>query len=87
MRLNIVKSPNATSYYVIKDYMKNGKRTSKVVEKLGTYDQLVLRCGDRDPLAWAKAYVEELNRQEKDSQFEYIAKYSSRRQIEKGVQR
>ena len=86
MRLNTVKSPNATSYYVIKDCFKNGKRTTKVVEKLGTHDQLLKKCGDRDPLAWAKAYVEELNRKEDECQFEYIAKYSSTRQLEKGRQ-
>lgn len=87
MRLNTVKSPNATSYYVIKDYIRNGKRTSKVVEKLGTHEQLLKKCGDLDPREWAKAYVEELNSKEDDSQFEYIAKYSSRKQIEKGKQR
>ena len=87
MRLNTVKSPNAVSYYVIEDYKKNGRRSTKVVEKLGTHEELVEKCGDMDPVAWAKAYIEELNRQEKESQFEYIAKYSSAKQIEKDKQR
>jgi transposase len=87
MRLNTVKSPNATSYYVISDYFKNGKRTTKVVEKLGTHDQLLKKCGDMDPLAWAKAYVEELNRKEDEGKFEYVTKYSSSKQIEKDKQR
>ena len=87
MRLNTVKSPNATSYYVIKDYLKNGKRTSKVVEKLGTHEHLLQKCGSEDPFAWAKAHVEELNRQEAEEQLEYIAKYSSTKQLEKGRQR
>ena len=87
MRLNIVRSPNATSYYVIKDYMKNGKRTSKVEEKLGTHEQILEKCGDMDPEAWARAYIEALNQKEKEAQFEYIARYSSSRQIKKDQQR
>ena len=37
MMLKITKSKNATSLYVIKSYYRNGVRTSKIVEKLGTY--------------------------------------------------
>ena len=87
MRLNTVKSPNATSYYVIKDVDKNGKRSTQVVEKLGTRAELLARCGDLDPLDWARAYIEDLNRREKEGQFDYIAKYSSAKQLEKGQQR
>ena len=87
MRLNTVKCPNATSYYVIKDVEKNGKRSTQVVEKLGTREDLLARCGDLDPLAWAKAYIEDLNRQAREGQFDYIAKYSSAKQLEEGQQR
>lgn len=87
MRLNIIKSPNATSYYVIKDYKKNGKRSTKVVEKLGTRADLLQKCGDLDPVAWANAYIEELNRKEKENEFEYVAKYSSAKRLVKDKQR
>jgi transposase len=87
MRLNIIKSPNATSYYVIKDYKKNGKRSTKVVEKLGTHAELLEKCGDSDPIAWANAYIEELNRREKENEFEYVAKYSSSKMLVKDKQR
>lgn len=87
MRLNTVKSPNAVSYYVIKDYKKDGKRSTKVVEKLGTHEEILAKCGDMEPREWAKAYVEELNRQEKESQYEYVAKYSSAKLLVKGQQR
>ena len=40
MRLKVSESKNAASYYVIKDYYSNGKRTTKIVEKLGTHDEL-----------------------------------------------
>ena len=40
MRLQIVKSKNAQSLYVVKTVYNNKKRTNKVVEKLGTYENL-----------------------------------------------
>jgi hypothetical protein len=87
MRLNTVKSPNAVSYYVIRDVSKGGKRSTKIVEKLGTHEELLVKCGGQDPVAWAKAYIEELNRQEKEGLFEYCAKYSSAKQLTKDQQR
>jgi transposase len=87
VRLNTVKSPNATSYYVIKDFKKNNKRSTQVVEKLGTHEELLAKSGGMDPVAWAKAYIEELNRQGKDGQYEYVAKYSSAKMLPKGQQR
>ena len=41
MRLNIVESKNAKQLYVIKSFRdENGKSTTKIVEKLGTYAEL-----------------------------------------------
>ena len=40
MRLQIIKSKNAQSLYVVKSVYHNKKRTNKVVEKLGTYENL-----------------------------------------------
>ena len=40
MRLKISESKNAKSLYVIRSTYVNGKHSSKVVEKLGTYDEL-----------------------------------------------
>ena len=65
MRLQIIKSKNSASLYVVKSLFKNGKRTSKVVEKLGTYAALSKAMDGQDPIEWAKKYVEELNRKEK----------------------
>lgn len=61
MRLNIVKSKNAQQFYVIESYRTaDGKNTSKIIEKLGTYEKL--KELHEDPVAWAKEYVSELNR-------------------------
>lgn len=42
MRLSIVKTKNATQYYVIKSIRnKNGKSTSKIIEKLGNETEIL----------------------------------------------
>ena len=65
MRLKISKSKHAQSLYVIRSTYVNGKHSSKVVEKLGTYDEL--KEITPDPIAWAKEYIQSLNEQEKSS--------------------
>ena len=66
MRLSISKSKNSTSLYIIKDTTKNNKRTTKVVEKLGTVKELEKKLNGQDPIEWAKDYIKELNRKEKE---------------------
>lgn len=87
MRLQIIKSKNAASLYVVKSLFVNGKRTSKVVEKLGTYAALSKAMDGQDPIEWAKKYVEELNRKEKKENQEVLVKYSPVKQIPKDDQR
>lgn len=86
MRLQISKTKNAASYYVVKSVYVNGKRTNKIVEKLGTHEQLKAKLGVEDPREWAEEYVEKLNRLEKENKEpDVIAKYSPSKIIEKGV--
>ena len=88
VRLQISKTKNAASFYVVKSVYANGKRTNKVVEKLGTYEELKTKLGDKDPYEWASEYVLELNRKEKEGQEpDVIAKYSPHKRIEKDVRR
>jgi len=83
MRLNLVKSKNATQFYVIKSYRENGINRTKIVEKLGNLDDVKRKAGSRDPYEWAKEYVQELNRLEKENfEPDIIAKFSPRRQLE-----
>lgn len=86
MRLSISKSKNAQSLYVIKSFTKDGKRSTKVVEKLGTYKELKKKLNGEDPIEWAKAYIEKLNEKEKQEKQEFIVKYSNSKQISKGKQ-
>ena len=51
MRLQLSKTKNATSLYIVKStYDKNGKRSNKVVRKLGTMAELSKI--HEDPIAW-----------------------------------
>ena len=62
MRLQISKSANAASFYVVKSAYVNKKRRSVIVEKLGTDKYICKTYGVDDAEAWARAHVEELNR-------------------------
>ena len=88
MRLSISKSKNATSLYVKEDVTIDGKRTSKIVEKLGTVAELEKKLGGEDPIQWAKNYIEELNRLEREGKEPVvIEKYSPSTLIKKEEQR
>lgn len=68
MRLNVTKSKNAASLYVVKSVYnpKTQSNSSKIVEKLGTEDELRKKLNGADPYEWAKSYIEELNKKEKE---------------------
>ena len=66
MRLQVIKSKNAASFYAIKTVYKDGKQKTIIVEKLGTYASLLEKLNGEDPYEWAKKRVEELNRQEQE---------------------
>ena len=86
MRLSLSKSKNATSLYVIKDVVEKNKRTTKIVEKLGTYDELLKKLNGEDPIEWAKKYIEELNKKEKEENSKIMVQYSPTKLIEKEKQ-
>lgn len=88
VRLSISKSKNATSLYVKEDITIDGKRTTRIVEKLGTVAMLEKKLGGQDPIEWAKEYIKELNRLEKEGKEPVvIAKYSPSKLVGKGEQR
>lgn len=88
MRLKITESKNAKSLYVIKSiYNKKTKsNTSKIVEKLGTFDDLNKKLNGEDPIEWAKKYVDELNRKEKEQSEDVMVKFSPAKPLEKDRQ-
>ena len=87
MRLSLVKSKNATQFYVIKSFRdSNGKNTSKIIEKLGNLEEVTKKANGQDPIEWAKKYIEILNEKEKNESLDIIAKFSPSIQIPKDVQ-
>ncbi|WP_094550711.1 IS1634 family transposase [Petroclostridium xylanilyticum] len=87
MRLQISRSKNAASFYVIKTIYTNGKEHTQIVEKLGTYNELLKKLNGQDPIEWAKKYIEELNKKEKEEKREVLVKYSPTKLVNKGEQR
>jgi transposase len=87
MRLQISKSKNAASLYVIKTVYTNGKEHTQIIEKLGTVTELEKKLDGEDPIEWAKKYVEELNKKEKEEKREVLVKYSPSKLINKDEQR
>ena len=84
MRLQISKSTNAKSYYVIKTIYNptTKKNTSKIVEKLGTEAHIKETYHVSDADKWAKDYVEQLNVLEKEGKIpDVLVKYSPQKQI------
>ena len=67
MRLKISKSKNATLFYIIKDYTNlDGKRTTKIFEKLGNQKQVEERFGKTNTIDNIKKYIFELNKEDKE---------------------
>lgn len=88
MKLMVSKSKNTQSLYVTKSFRdKNGKCTSKIVEKLGTYDELLEKLNGQDPIEWAKDYIKELTIKEKIEFQKIKVSYAPAKQIQKDKQR
>lgn len=81
MRLQITKSKNAECFYVVKSIYENKKHSNVVVEKLGNLEAVKQKAGDMDPYEWAKAYVAELNRKEKEDKLEDVSVIFSPKRI------
>ena len=86
MRLQVSKSKNSASLYVIKTIYTNGKEQTKIIEKLGTENELREKLNGEDPYEWAKKYIEELNKKEKEESREVIIKRKQSTLINKGEQ-
>ena len=85
MRLQINNSKSSQSLYVVKTVYFNKKKTNKVVEKLGTYDELKKKL-DEDPIVWAKKYVEQLNKEIKKEQKDILIAFNPSKLISKEKQ-
>ena len=86
MRLKISKSKNVTIYYVIKTVYVNGKEKTVTVERLGNEDEVLKKSKGENPKAWAKKYVDNLNKLERENNLDVYIKKSSGILIPKDMQ-
>lgn len=81
MRVKKSISKNSTSYSIIKDVFRDGRKSSKVVETLGNDEEILERHPGVDPYTWAKEHARKLTQEEKESSYKIIAQYSPFKQI------
>lgn len=76
MRISYSKTKNSINYYVIDDYNRNGKRTTKIIEKIGNYDK-VSELANKDNVdidTWLNIYLND-----------YKEKHNNHTQLEKVI--
>ena len=86
MRLNIRTINNYSYYSIIKDYTNiNGKRSTKIFEKLGSQEQVEKRFGKEDTINKIKEYINKLNNEDKEELIK--REYDPNKRITSGVKR
>lgn len=85
MKLTCSKSKNSCTYYVQKSVRIGNRTTTKSVERLGSLEEIKARCGEQDPIEWAKEYVKKLTLAEKEDKQGILLKYSASMLIDKNV--
>ena len=74
MRLGISKSKNTINYYIIKDYTKNGKRSTKHVLRIGNQEEVEKMAGNMNYKDWLREYVKKYNEEHCNSETIIIKK-------------
>ena len=87
MRLQISRSKNSASLYVIKSTYINKVHSTQIVEKLGTEAELREKLNGADPYVWAKEYIKNLNEEEKLQKRNVTISYSQSKFIEQDEKR
>ena len=82
MRIKSSKTNSNTNYYVIKDFKINGKRTTKIIEKLGTDNDIRLKFKIDDVNQFLNEYITKLNKEEKKSKKTIMKFYDEEKIIE-----
>jgi len=85
--MNLTKSgsKNCPTYYIQKSIRIGNKTTTKTIERLGSLEEIKARCGDQDPIEWAKEYAKKLTIAEKEAKKGVLLKLSSSMLIDKNV--
>ena len=86
MRLMIGKSKTHTTYHVIRDVKREGKRSTEIVENLGNETMIQEMHGVTDAEAWARAYVDKLNQDESNKHHKVLIPFDTEVRIPVGKQ-
>ena len=65
MKLTCAGTKNCQLTISKKTIRIGNKATTKIVERLGNIEEIKARCGDQDPIEWAKEYEKNLLSQKK----------------------
>lgn len=68
MILSITKSKNSANFYVRKA-IRNGKKVDHItIMKLGNLEEVTKKANGQDPYVWARNFVDDLNKKEKNKE-------------------
>lgn len=82
MRVKISMSKNSESLYIIQSFRIHGKSTTRIVEKLGTLQEVILKAQGQDPYTWANQRAAELTLTERKAQKEVTLTFSNHKLID-----
>lgn len=85
MRLSVSKSKNATLFYIIESTYIDKKHSTKIVEKLGTIEEVTVKANGIDPYLWAKDYAKKLTKLDKENKRKIMKSFSPYKLIDKDI--
>lgn len=86
MKLSITHTKNNTYFYMVKSYRNNnGKSTSKIIEKLGTLEEVTLKANGEDPIIWAKNYIKKKTKEENENNAVYYEKLVENEELDSSL--
>lgn len=87
MKLVCAGTKKSPTYYIQKSVRIGKRTTTKTIERLGCLEEIKARCGNADPIEWAKEYARELTLAEKKEKQGILLKYSPSLLIDKNTRR
>lgn len=87
MKLVCAGTKKSPTYYIQKSVRIGKRTTTKTIERLGCLEEIKARCGNADPIEWAKEYARELTLAEKKEKQGILLKYSPSLLIDKHTRR
>src|SRR5699024_10552533 len=78
MRLQVVKSKNSASFYIVESYRnEEGKSTSRIYKKLGNLNDVTQKANGMDPYEWGKEQARIYTKLEKEMKLPIEVEFNS----------